>query len=154
MREGDGAQQPPRQLCSAQISSPEGGKGGWYLLSPRLCRSQVGSLPATRLPAIGQSRPHTLRSHPCQQAVPVPPGPMPGSLSPRTPAQGSILKGRTGAAFIPPSLVPGCQPGRAQSKTSDTIDFAPPVLHTYLYSHHSVPLTPHLLGISRKTQSS
>ena len=72
-------------------------------------------------------------------------------------AQGSNSRGRTRPrpTFLPLHWRLADGSGHAQSKTTDTIDFATPVLHTYLYSHRSVPLTPNLLGIiSCKTKSS
>lgn len=48
-------------------------------------------------------------------------------------AQGSILRGRTRPISLPLHWCLAGSSGHAQSKTTDTMDFTMPVLHTHLY---------------------
>lgn len=151
MREGDGAQQPPRQLCSNL--QPRGGQRRVVSAFPKTVQEPGWFTPCH------EASSHRAVTSPCSPKPAVPAGCAGPTGSdawlplPTHTGAGQHLEGQNQTRIYSPSLAPGCQPGRTQSKTSDTIDFATPVLHTYLYSHHSVPLTPHLLGISRKTKS-
>ena len=142
--EGDSARQPPRQLRSDLQC--RGDEGWWYLPSPRPCGSQVGSLPlprgflppGSRVPTLpAAARASTLGW--CHRVPQQCHHPAPSPCAHQRRAPGGISRGRTRPAFLPLRWRLVDSSGRAQSKATDTADFVMPLLHTYLYSHRSVP---------------